>query len=408
MKALNVNEIDFLLKELSVLRGLTLQGLIGREKFFAFKFWNKKLLYLLVNLEGTSPYCILAEKPEDLKKITDFFPQKKSQSKAAFTKPVFMFLKRHFIGEAFIKAERTEDYGRVVNLYFSESKKMELRLFPGGGNFGLFSEEKKVYLLKPHKLEKTEPFKAPKVRSPQIIKEQIFLGLEKNKKQSKAKEKDKTGKALIKIEEALGLLKKELHRRLAEKLQKGEALSADLEKLYKNDLSLQKNIDRAFLEHKKNASKIERLQKRKEELLASPLRENLPKEKKKVGNAKKARIFWPESNLRALCGRSSKENIELLRKAKPWHLWMHLKDYPSGHLILEKPKGADIKEEQLKKCADFLFQIAAPKKLLKEEGLPYEIIFTDCRYVRPIKGERLGLVCYSKEESRLYKWSPPF
>ncbi len=46
-------------------------------------------------------------------------------------------------------------------------------------------------------------------------------------------------------------------------------------------------------------------------------------------------------------GKNAGENLKLLRQAKSWDLWIHLKDYPSAYAILQKPKDKNVSDQVL-------------------------------------------------------------
>jgi predicted ribosome quality control (RQC) complex YloA/Tae2 family protein len=94
----------------------------------------------------------------------------------------------------------------------------------------------------------------------------------------------------------------------------------------------------------------------------------------------------------AYMGRSAKDNLALLRSAQAWDLWLHLKDYPSAHVIIRRPRGQEISQEEIARTARWLAQEATASKRELRAGDTFEIQFAECRYVRPIKGDRLGRV----------------
>lgn len=102
----------------------------------------------------------------------------------------------------------------------------------------------------------------------------------------------------------------------------------------------------------------------------------------------------------AYLGKSAKDNMGLLRQARPWDLWFHLKDWPSSHGVIFRNRGENLPQETLEAAARWLAQESFGEKsksqspLLKGEKLT--VLFTECRFVRPIKGDRLGRVTYQE------------
>jgi predicted ribosome quality control (RQC) complex YloA/Tae2 family protein len=84
----------------------------------------------------------------------------------------------------------------------------------------------------------------------------------------------------------------------------------------------------------------------------------------------------------------------LLRKAKPWYLWMHLKDLPGNHLFVEKNKNRELNQKELLLAAKELIKFK--KEKLSGENFPVQ--YTEVRFIRPIKGDKLGRVRVQQEQ----------
>jgi predicted ribosome quality control (RQC) complex YloA/Tae2 family protein len=95
-------------------------------------------------------------------------------------------------------------------------------------------------------------------------------------------------------------------------------------------------------------------------------------------------------------GRSSRDNLALLRKARAWDFWLHLKDVPSAHAILQREKNQHLKDQDLNKAGKWLVEQSFRLKKEKYQGQRFEVVFAECRYVRPIKGDKVGRVTYQK------------
>lgn len=400
MKPLNTIELDGLIDSLSFMVGAEAQDIFGSEDVLTIKLWSGYLLGLTFSLKGNAPFFLSSKNkieldPEHLKK-----PAKK---------PIFVFYKSHFKGKKLIRIERCVEYGRLLRFHFGENRFIELRLFPGGVNFGLVAEGKKVFVKKPLPLvEVSDDYTPDMVRSPAVIFEEALDFLKPSEKEMKAvpDSLEKKEKARTKILEGLDFLKKDKYKILAELLEKNLPLTEELKEVYKDKLSLRENIEWAYEQQKQKKLKIERLEERLKELDAFFKKQNSVNGggASKSVDLKATRHLQVSETLRAFCGKTAQENLDLLRKAKSWHIWMHLKDYPSGHLILASPKNYVATEEELKKCALFLFKVAAPKKLHVAEEVSFEIIFTQTKFVKPIKGAKSGLAQPSRTESRVYLW----
>lgn len=100
-----------------------------------------------------------------------------------------------------------------------------------------------------------------------------------------------------------------------------------------------------------------------------------------------------EENVVCYMGKSAQDNLDLLRKAKAWDYWMHLKDFPGAHAIIHRQKDQKISDQDLIKCANWLLREGLSEKQIQLGGR-FAVVMTECRHVRPIKGDKLGRVTY--------------
>jgi len=420
LKTLNTFEIDALISDSSSLIGAKAQDFVGDQDLMVLKFWGEGLSYLAMQIKGRAPlFC----------KIEDKSLLKAESLKRPGQKPFFLFYKTHFKGKKLLSIARVQKYGRLVEFRFGDDGEenielvLEFRLFPGGVNLGLKKGEKSVYLKKPLELaELDDDYKPGQIRSPEVIKDEWLRGQNeekssgdsstkttaKSKTKDDDKEKDKKEKAKEKVIEALEFLKTNPHKRFAETLQSKNKLTPELKDLYRDNLSERENIEWGFAQQKENELKIKRLEERLGQLAEASHADGASSKSSKnnTGDDLKAtRHLQLSQNVRAFCGKTANENLDLLRKSRSWYLWMHLKDYPSGHLILSFPKNHDVSEDELQKSALFLFKVAAPKKLHAAEQVSFEVIFTETKFVKPVKGAKKGLVQPSRIKSRLFVWN---
>jgi len=412
LKPLNIIEIDALISDCSALIGAEAQDLLGTLETMTLKLWSSGLGYLVFQTKGVSPFFCSVQ---DKKVLSGAF------LKRAEKKPFFLFYKTHFKGAVLTKIRRVQKYGRLVEFIFTKQDAgggaeliLEFRLFPGGVNLGLKVGAKSVYLKKPQNLtEVTDEYQPASVRTPDVLKEE-WLSEQGTVQQEDSKTGDEPSEALKKIEKAkekivsaLEFLKSKPHQRFAEALTEGLDLSPELQALYREKMSLRENIEWGFAQQKENELKVGRLNERLKELAESTRKTHEKKQKsaKASRDLKATRHLNLSKDVRAFCGKTASENLDLLRKSKSWHVWMHLKDYPSGHLILSVPKNHSVTETELKKSALFLFKVAAPKKLHASEQVKFEVIFTETKFVKPIKGAKKGLVQPSRTQSRVFMWN---
>lgn len=115
------------------------------------------------------------------------------------------------------------------------------------------------------------------------------------------------------------------------------------------------------------------------------------------GIAKRSLLL--DSGVMVVGGKNAKANIDLLRQAKPWHTWVHLRDYPSSHAIVLIPKSEKTTDKEIIKIGRWLAEISLKKESLA--NIKLDIIYTQCRFVKSIKGDSLGRVSYKNEKTIL-------
>jgi hypothetical protein len=54
--------------------------------------------------------------------------------------------------------------------------------------------------------------------------------------------------------------------------------------------------------------------------------------------------------------KNAKDNLQLLRQAKPWYLWVHLKDYPSCYGIIHSMKNQKVPASEIEKVSFWILQ----------------------------------------------------
>ena len=185
--------------------------------------------------------------------------------------------------------------------------------------------------------------------------------------------------------------------------------------------SLVWNIENCFSKAKSNAHKIaggkvrlaelqkerQNLKKNGPRLQKSPLAKSplaRPPLAKSPLTYVKARKMSLEGGLEAWVGRSASDNIRLLRQAKAWDIWVHLADHPSSYGIIRRPKGAQISHSALIDVGRWVVRTTFGEKSKNRRGDRFEILYTECRYVCPIKGDKVGRVTYRNEKVIRFKF----
>lgn len=337
--------------------------------------------------------------------------------------PVALFMRAHIVGRTLRSIERMEGLGRVVRLYFSpdESVYLEAHLFPRGQNLLVQSEGKKVYFARPK--SSAPPPVADEIRDfhPRDFTEirEEWLNARATRPKSKAEKApadelrarvQKQHKAIRKVEEELKRKTELPWRFVGEWLNTHRSLRVppEWEAFVDGRRSLAWNVDHCFAKAKENEQKIKGTEERLRILHVElgRLEKNL-----ETGNwvadrtasltpqvhSVEARTLKLTADMKAVVGRSAKDNLKLLRQARAWDLWLHLRDFPSSHAILFRNKGRSVTDEELLRTAQWLIQTNFGAKAKLHLGERFAVLVAECRHVRPIKGDRIGRVHYQNE-----------
>lgn len=116
----------------------------------------------------------------------------------------------------------------------------------------------------------------------------------------------------------------------------------------------------------------------------------------------KGRRLKLSEQMDAVMGKTAKDNLALLRQAQPTDLWLHLKDEPSAHVIIVKPKNLEVPQNLIQKASEWLIAEMFSKKKDRFGGR-FQVIAVECRHVRPIKGDKHGRVTY--HNARTYSFT---
>lgn len=96
-------------------------------------------------------------------------------------------------------------------------------------------------------------------------------------------------------------------------------------------------------------------------------------------------------------GKNAKENLAILRKAQPFDYWLHVKDQPGAHGIIRRARGRNVTDQEFVRAATALLESSLKRRAIELKGEAFDILIVECRFVRPIKGDRLGRVHYSND-----------
>jgi hypothetical protein len=184
-------------------------------------------------------------------------------------------------------------------------------------------------------------------------------------------------------------------------IQQNQSLDVPIEyrEYVDHSVSIARNLDKIFTKAKELRLSVEQTQLRllnlKKELQLLEKGE-VSDQKKTVQKAQKSFSISDQTEL--FIGKNASDNLLLLRGSQPWHLWLHLKDYLGAHGILRFPKGVKPKPQEIELAAQKVAERSKKSHHHIQVGEVFDILVVEKRFVRPIKGDKLGRVRYSNEQ----------
>lgn len=423
MKAMSFLELKTLVIDLqSKLEGAQLQDVISNDRGLALGFRQQIHWWLIVDLNPANPFCLV---------FANHCPWKK----AAKPKPLALFLNSHGKNLYFQKVFLEEQYGRVLKIELGNSEKhctLEVQLIPKQANLLVQSEGKHIAWEKPRTLQpQAGPAQGPAPRALAEIHREWLAELQSGRRPSidpqeqweKKRQKDleKKRKALNEIQQVLAESVSEKWYELGNYLKAlapEDFSKARVPREYASFLDFSRglfeNMQTAFEKAKQSAAKKagteERQQILQQEIQDLEQAHFDPAALEKSSRGKiddlmqkteaRGRKLNLESGAIVYCGKSGGDNLALLRKAKAWDYWLHLKDYPGAHAIVHRQRDQEISFPELQKAARWVLKESMGSKELLD-GQKYAVVLVECRFVRPIKGDKLGRVTYHNEKQFL-------
>ncbi len=439
LKALNVLEVENIVEYLKdILLWAQLQDVWSYEQGLILQFWKNETYYLILEMRSDRPLALLFEKKS---------PVLKGKKK----KPVELFLKAHGVNFHLCDVKMMTEFGRVFQITLSPltdrsvSCALEVVLVPHGSeNILVYSDGKKSFWNRPVPLQKANPdfdLSQLEVRSLKTIQSlwlESFQVRSSKSKDKRLQEPVSLEKVIAKKQQALENLDRELVN-----LSQPYELFAEHLKAHLGRVG-QKNILQAALAEfglEKKLPSLTRAEEAKGDLLLRWMTfafEKARHQKKKLmahqerkqkiaddietlsrlspGEYVRRQVQNPfiieNTKLRKLdldaggiayFGKSAADNLKLLRAAQAWDFWLHLKDYPSTHVIIHRNKNQKISQSDLLLVFKRLVEESRTKKSLLV-GDTFSIVLTECRYVRPLKGASKGMVTYSNEQTFKYSY----
>jgi predicted ribosome quality control (RQC) complex YloA/Tae2 family protein len=419
MKSINFQEFHRVVELLKAkIISAQLQEVYHFESGVVLGFYAQKTFWLVIDL-STTPMILLYE--------NDRPPVVKSQK----PKPVTLFINSHFKNRPLAEIKYQTEWGRRALFYFSELNSgfyIEVILIPNHSNIIVYSEGKKLSWAKQQDIDFSIPgdksSDIEEFRSPAVLKEEwqskfnsktSVVKDEKKVWQLKAqKDIAKKQSAILKIQESIGGQKEELYYQIGEFLKYNPLSELPSEWVSFVDSKKTKDWNRENVFQKaKNFEKkkiganlrIEKIKQEIEQLEKSSYEESLKKAKHNISAIKSQTLDLRKLELSqqaiAYMGKNAQSNMDLLKQSQSWDIWFHLKDYPSSFVIVRKNKNYKLTNDDLTKVIDWFIKESLGNK--KDIAiLSFDIIYTECRFVRPIKGDKIGRVNYSQEKN--FRW----
>ncbi len=421
MKSLSFKELDLLVDRANLYKQSVLEDVV---------YHNDILLLLLkkVDQKATSQkvYFIADVRPKPFFIVSEGrVPGYKKQ-----IKPLYLFLKARFLGSVFESAHVQSEYGRLLTLKFSGDREIELHLFSQARNIilkdGAEKKSPKISLHKTIDLKLMgDTYEDPNPRSAEQIESEWLESMNvSSAEKSSATGEDAIAKLLRKKNQGLQDLEKkqkELENsswpEVAQWLAMNRSLDVpeELSQWIDEKKSVQWNVENAFTKSKQAKEKLASVQERLEDLQkeiakiqSHPESASISKkgDKDKVNKEKTAitgaqgRTKIINESVRAYIGKSALDNLKILRQSKAWYLWMHVKELPGSHGIIAFNKGEQISQEILREVARWVVEQSLTVKQLEDwRGAKCDVIYCECRFVTPIRGDKLGRVNYKNEKT---------
>jgi predicted ribosome quality control (RQC) complex YloA/Tae2 family protein len=412
VKAWTVAELDNIVTSLRPLVGARLQEVQTSESDLVLGFYTPRgVLWLWADLNAVRP-CLLpwTELPLHV-------PARKN--------PLQLFLRAHFSARVLRAVERPEHQGRVVLLKFGKPEdqlELEIRLFPHGRNVLARAGDKHIAWQKPKELsESVQPIEDTSIpRSLEKLREQWMAlrggkGRAKTSKDIKSRledELEKKKKALGKVKEELGRKRDMPWKQVGDWLKAHQSLDVpkEWEPFVDKRRKLSWNIEECFSRGREVEGKMFGTEKRiellKEEI--SRLEERMTQPMNTTTLERKApqpltdagatgRTLRINDELTLIAGKSAADNLKLLRKARAWDYWFHLRDVPSSHAILFRNKNTVVSEKIVLEVVEWYVRQHFGQKYKQHAGEKIQILMAECRFVRPIKGDKIGRVTFQNE-----------
>ncbi len=417
MRPLDSTEVIMISSALESWVGSQLQDVFTSERDLVLEFYRAgQKAWIWIDLETKSPLVL---------PLTTW-PKIRFQKR---TRPLQLFLRSHARSRYLTEVSILSEWRIQLRFGQSDWSELELHLQPRNANVKCVAAGKSIWWHKPMEpfngIKSSESDRGTQDIAPRTLKSLEAEWLESRTRRTRA-EKQTTPEALLEKElkkktKLLGTLQEEFAANQAERwAEAGEWLKAQGEMVIPSPfpecideiLGFAENLERIFAKAKKQKRKVVGIQERIRMVEADIERlqgdEGLTALAKKQGRERTGQWLKEQgvqaghieigADLKFFIGKSGADNLKLLRKARAWDYWIHLKNYPGAHGILQRPKGRVVQREEFERAGQWVIGRSLGKKRELNMGARFELIVAECRHVRPIKGDRLGRVTFRNEQ----------
>lgn len=368
--SLNIRELRYWTQEVAaILVGAQLQGVHYFSSFLVLDFYATKALQLVFNLSKSAPRLALVHTQK-----LSFWGIKK-------TTPVQQYLAAHFKNQRIISFELASHGDRQLEMVFPVGN-ITVNVIPHAFNIQINHLQKQIFLFKP------QEFIPRLVSESQFgIREGLNFSLNEGLEYV-TNTPDLTDKSSKSHQSILDNQRDELKKKQQQQLVLEERIQQSV--AVNEIIPLQKELAQLI-------KKIKRLQN----LIESPtvtsagITQKITTQKKElVKNMRQSEAkgrLGEVGGLVYVIGTSGEDSLKLIRQAKAWHWWFHQRQGAGPHLILACDKNKLPSPELQRQVAYQLVEYINKNKKMPGR---YEIMATQIRFVRPIKGAKAGLVTY--------------
>jgi len=424
---LNLNELAQIAVSLQALVGAQLQDCVQSATEAGLGFYHdRKMVWLWFDLSPQRPLIVrFLNTPPLRKKIA---------------RPLTLFIKSRYVGRRLESVRADLSRGRVLTFSFFRAADeettaplvIEAHLIPHAANLIATDGKSTVAESKPKELpvqvfteQRVEPIVRTwdeiatawqQLQTAAVTKQanvQLTDAGQREKKYQKAVEKKRA--ALERMAEELALKTSGAHRELGEWLKAQYSLDVPDEwrELIDSKKSLSWNIEHAFYRAKENERKsagtrariaiveaeLQKLEK------TGPAKFDLPgkggaqkpNESLLARAAARGRRHQIASDLDVYIGKSASDNLALLRKAQAFDFWLHLRDHTGAHAILRRTRGRAVTDLEFQEAGRWVLEQSLGLRVKGMKGERFDLLIVECRYVRPIKGDKIGRVNYTND-----------